>query len=175
MRLQISMIKKFLNSQQTSSKIIFKTSSRHLAKTSSKRLQNTFKTSCKNIFQASSRRLQDALKTSLTPPQDILKKSCKDVFKMLSRCIFKLNCSLLTHLPKVFNTFLRRTAKTGIYRWICLSHTSEKFMVSAQICKSNKNFSSFSFSVYCTFYWLLTESYLEPGRTSTMELFCKNT
>ena len=37
------------------------------------------------------------------------------------------------HPQDVFNTFLRRTAKTVIYRKICLGHTSEKFMNRLQI------------------------------------------
>ena len=39
---------------------------------------------------------------------------------------------LLTSLRDVFNTFLRRTAKTVIYRKVYLGRTSEKFMVSVQ-------------------------------------------
>ena len=39
------------------------------------------------------------------------------------------------------------------------------------MCKSDSNFSSFSFSLYYTFYWLLTEAYLEPGRISTINFF----
>ena len=40
-----------------------------------------------------------------------------------------------------------------------------------KIWKSDKNVSSFGFSLDYTFWWLLTEAYLEPGRTSTMEFF----
>ena len=32
-----------------------------------------------------------------------------------------------------------------------------------KICKSDKSFSNFSFSIYYTFLWLLTEEYLEPS------------
>ena len=39
---------------------------------------------------------------------------------------------LLTSLRDVFNTFLRRTAKTVIYRKVYLDRTSEKFMFSVQ-------------------------------------------
>ena len=53
--------------------ITFKTFLRRLAKTSLGRFQNLFKTSCKNFFNTSSIRLQD-----------IFKKSCKDVFKAFS-------------------------------------------------------------------------------------------
>ena len=107
---------------------VFKTFSRRLAKmssrrfqdvfkTSSRRFQDVFKTSCKNVFKTSSRRLQD-----------VLQRYLQDVFKTYHQ----VKLFLLTNLRDVFNTFLRRTAKTVIYRRICLGHTSEKFMVSVQ-------------------------------------------
>ena len=96
---------------------VFKTFSRRLAKMSSRRFQDVFKTSCKNVFKTSSRRLQD-----------VLQRYLQDVFKTYHQ----VKLFLLTNLRDVFNTFLRRTAKTVIYRRICLGHTSEKFMVSVQ-------------------------------------------
>ena len=80
------------------------------------------------LHYTSSRRLakafQDIFKTSSKRFQDISKASClEDIFKMY----YQLNCSVL-----LFKTFLRRTAKTVIYKRICLGHTSEKFMVSVQ-------------------------------------------
>ena len=152
---------------KTSSRRLAKMSSRRLAKTSSRRLQDVFKTSsrhlqdvfktsCKNVFKTSSRRLQD-----------VLQKYLQDVFKTYHQ----VKLFLLTSLQDVFNMFLRRTTKRTICRRICLGHTSEKVMVSVQIWKSHKNVSSFSFSLDYTFWWLLTEAYLEPGRTSTMEFF----
>ena len=99
---------------------VFKTSSRRFQdvfKTSSRRFQDVFKTSCKNVFKTSSRRLQD-----------VLQRYLQDVFKTYHQ----VKLFLLTNLRDVFNTFLRRTAKTVIYRRICLGHTSEKFMVSVQ-------------------------------------------
>ena len=42
----------------------------------------------------------------------------------------------LSLLWDVFNTFLRRTTKTFIYKTICPGHTSEKFMVGCKISKS---------------------------------------
>ena len=109
----------------TSSEDVFKTSwSRpiysswlYVFKTSSRRFQDVFKTSCKNVFKTSSRRLQD-----------VLQRYLQDVFKTYHQ----VKLFLLTNLRDVFNTFLRRTAKTVIYRRICLGHTSEKFMVSVQ-------------------------------------------
>ena len=76
-----------------------------------------FKTSCKNVFKISSRRLQN-----------VLERYLQDVFKTYHQ----VKLFLLTSLRDVFNKFLRRTAKTVIYRRICLGHTSEKFMVSVQ-------------------------------------------
>ena len=96
---------------------VFKTFSRRLAR----RLQYVFKRSCKNVFKTSSRRLQDVLKTSWRR----LGKICLRRFNM-----FKL--FLLTSLRDVVNTLLRRTAKTVIYRRICVVHTSEKLTVSVQ-------------------------------------------
>ena len=118
---------------------VSKTSSRHLAKTSSRHLQdvlprrpqdalNVFKTSCKNFFKTFSRRLQDVLKTSSRHLQDVLQRCLQDDFK----AYHQVKLFLLTSFRDVFNTFLRRTAKTVIYRRICLVHTSERIMVSVQ-------------------------------------------
>ena len=47
-------------------------------------------------------------------------------------------------------------------------------MVSVQnLQERDIKLSSFSFSRYYTFLWLLTETYLEPGRTSTMAFFAE--
>ena len=85
---------------------------------SSRRLQNVFKSSCKSVFKTSSRCLQDVLERYL---QDVSDKTYHQV-----------KLFLLTSLRDVFNTFLRRTAKTFIYRRICLGHYSEKILVSVQ-------------------------------------------
>ena len=108
---------------------VLKTSSRHLQDVLQRHLQYVFKMSCKNVFKTSSRRFEDIFKTSW--------KDIKDVFKMYHQ----VKLFLLTSLRDVFNTFLRRTAKTVIYRRICLGHTSEKVY---KIGKSDKNFSGFS-------------------------------
>ena len=92
------------------------TPSRRLQDVLQKRLQDIFKTSCKNVLKTSSRRRQD-----------VLQRCLPDVFKKYHQ----VKLLLLTNLRDVFNTFLRRTAKTIIYRRItCLDHTSEKFIVS---------------------------------------------
>ena len=97
---------------------IFQISSRRLPKTSPRRLQNVFKSSCKSVFKTSSRCLQDVLERYL---QDVSDKTYHQV-----------KLFLLTSLRDVFNTFLGRTAKTFIYRRICLGHYSEKILVSVQ-------------------------------------------
>ena len=51
----------------------------------------------------------------------------------------------VSSLPDVFNTFLRRTTKTIIYRKICLGHTSEKFMIRV------KNFQEWTLWIYRNF------------------------
>ena len=110
---------------------VFNTSSRlfqDVFKTSSRRFQDVFKTSCKNVFKTSSRRLQDVFKTSSRHLQDVLQRYLQDVFKTYHQ----VKLFLLTSLRDVFNKFLRYTAKTVIYRRICLGHTCEKFMVIVQ-------------------------------------------
>ena len=70
----------------------------------------------------------------------------------------------------IFALYIFRRSK------ICLGNTYKKLMVSVQkICKRDRNFSSFSFSLYYIIQWLLREAFLEPGRTSARELFCENT
>ena len=94
------------------------------------------------LQKMSSRRLQDVLiKTNIfvlaIRLQDIFKMSCKDVFKTFPRHIIRLNC------------FPRSR--------ICLGHTSLKFLSVQKICKCDKIFSSFSFSLHYIVQWLLTE------------------
>ena len=108
-------------------------------------------------------------KTSLQKHlQDIFKTSCKQVFKTFSRRIIKLTA--------LVNTSSRRIQR--VYLLKDLPRTcSDKFLRNLwsvyKICKGDENFSSFSFSLYCPFYWLLAEAYLEPGRTSIMSVFAK--
>ena len=100
------------------------------------RFQDVFKTSCKNVFKTSSRRFQDILQICL-----------QDVFKTYHQ----VKLFLLTCPQEVFNTFLRRTAKTVICRGVCIGHTSEILWAVYKVCESDKNFSSFSFSLYFIF------------------------
>ena len=118
----------------TSSDDVFKTCSRRLGQdqyirllhTSSRRFQNDFKASCKNVFNTSSRRLQDVFKTSSRRLANTSWRHLQDVLKTYHQ----VKLFLLTSLWEVFNMFVRRTAKTVVYRRIHLGHTSEKFMVS---------------------------------------------
>ena len=75
-------------------------SSRRLVKTSSRRLQKVFKTFCKSVFK------KDVLKTSHL--QDVLQRYLQGDYKTYHQ----VKLFLLTRLRDIFNTFLRRTAKT---------------------------------------------------------------
>ena len=97
------------------------------------RLQDVFKTFSRrlqDVFKTSSRPLQGVFKTSSRHLQDVLQRYLQDFFKTYHQ----VKLFLLTRLPEVFNTFLRRSfPKTVIYRGIYLGNTtSEKFMVSVQ-------------------------------------------
>ena len=72
-----------------------------------------------NIFVLSIR-LQDLFKTPWRHLQDVLKT------------YHQVQLFLLIILWEVFNMFVRRTAKTAVYRTFHLGHTSEKFIVSVQ-------------------------------------------
>ena len=76
-----------------------------------------FKTSSRHLAKTSSRRLAN---TSWRHLQDVLKT------------YHQVKLFLLTSLWEVFNMFVRRTAKTAVYRTFHLGHTSEKFIVSVQ-------------------------------------------
>ena len=128
---------------------IFKTSSKRFQdvfKTSSRHLQNVYKTFSRGLAKTSSRHLQDVFKTSSGRLQDIFKTPSRR-FETCSRRLAKMSSrrcqdvsssyTVLVNnfsrcLQDVFPTFLRCTAKTVIYRSICLGHTSEKFMISGQ-------------------------------------------
>ena len=67
----------------------------------------------------------------------------EDVFHLHFQEYHQVKLFLLTHLRDVFNTFLRCTTKTVIYRKICLGHTSEKFMVTVQNLQEWQKFLKF--------------------------------
>ena len=114
--------------------------------------QQTFvsmKTSWRRLSSSSSRRLDEDeyILINHTSSEDVFKTSCKNVFKTFSRPLantswrhlpdvlktyHQVKLFLLTSLWEVFTMFVRRTAKTVVYRRIHLGHTSEKFMVSVQ-------------------------------------------
>ena len=64
--------------------------------------------------------------------EDVLKTSWRRLGKICLRRFNMFKLFLLTSLRDVVNTLLRRTAKTVIYRRICVVHTSEKLTVSVQ-------------------------------------------
>ena len=113
---------------------VFNTFSRRLGKTSSRHLQDVLKSFWRQLQDIFKTSCQDAFKTSSKRPQDVLEKRLHDVFKtsstelqgVLQRCpqdVFKTNHQvklfLLTRLRDVFNTFLRHTTKSVIYKKIC--------------------------------------------------------
>ena len=120
-----------------------KTSSRLLGQDHYIRLGHT---SSRRLGQYSS--WSYVFKTSWSRP--IYSRRFQDVFKTSSSYLQDL---LQKRLQNVFYTFLRPTARTVIYRRIFLGYTSETFMVSVQN--------------------LLTDAYLEPSPTSTMDFFAK--
>ena len=150
---------------------MFKASSRRLQdvfRTSSRHLQDVFKTSSRplqGVFKTFSRRLQDAFKMSSRHLEDFPQRYLQDVFK----AYHQVNLLYLTRPREVFNTFL----STEEYAWVTLF--LRNLWSVYKICERDIKLSSFSFSLYYTFSWLLTEAYLEPGPTSTMSFFCGNT
>ena len=95
---------------------IFKTSSRRLAITSSRRFQDVFKTSCKIVFKTSSRHLQDVFKTSSRRLANTSWRHLQEVLKTYHQ----VKLFLLTSLWEVFSMFVRRTAKSVVYRRVHL-------------------------------------------------------
>ena len=89
-----------------------------------------FKTSSRRFVKTFSRHLQDVFKT-----------------------YHQVKLFLLTRLWEAFNTFLRRSFP----RWLSIEEYAQVTLLLInlwsvyKICKGNKNFSSFSFSVYYTF------------------------
>ena len=137
-----------------------------LGHTFSRRLQDFLQKRLQDIFKTFSRRLQDAFKTSSRRVQDVLPRRLQDAFKTfwrrfedvlktketqtVSRRFQDVSLSYTVLVKKfsrcpqdVFTTFLRRTAKTVIYRRICLGHTFEKFKVSVQNLQEWQQFLKF--------------------------------
>ena len=101
---------------------------RRLAKTFSRRLQNVFKTSCKNVFKTSSRHLQNVFKT-----------------------YHQVKLFLLTRFQDVFGTYskhfwdvLQRRLSIEGFAYVTLLRNLRSVY---KICKSDKSFSNFSFSL----------------------------
>ena len=110
--------------QKTSSRRLHQDQHIRLGHTSSRRLQDVFKTSSRrlqDVFKTSSRRLQDVLKTS--------SRYLQDVFKTY----YQVKLFLVTQFQDVFETYSKRFWPVLLRRlFICLGHTSKKFMVSVQ-------------------------------------------
>ena len=83
---------------------------------------------------------------------NILQTSCQDIFKTSSK---RLQDVLQIRLQDIFKTSSR--------------HLQDVFM---KLCFQIKK-SSFAFSIYYTFQRFLTETYLEPCRTSVMDSFLR--
>ena len=97
--------------------------------------------------------------------QDFLQRYLQDVFKVYHQ----VNLFYLTRPREVFNTFLSTEEFAQVTLFL------RNLWSVYKICERDIKLSSFSFSLYYTFSWLLTEAYLEPGRTSTMAFFCGKT
>ena len=115
----------YIRLNHTSSEDVFKTlwsrptysSWSYFLKTSSGRFEDVFNTSSGSLGKTSFRRFQDVLEKRLQDIsrhlQNVFKMSCKNVSRRFQDVsLFKL--FLLTRLRDLFNTFLRRTAKTVI-------------------------------------------------------------
>ena len=114
-----------------------------------RRLQDAFKTSWSRpiysswpyIFKTSSRRFEDVFKMSSRHLQDVLQRYLQDVFK----AYHQVNLFQLTRPREVFNTFL----STEEFAQVTL--LLRNLWSVYKICKRDKKFSSFSFSLYYTF------------------------
>ena len=113
-----------------------------LGHTSSRRLQDIFKTSSRRLARTSSKYLQDVYK--------MFWKRLQDIFKTH----YQLKVFLVTQFQDIFDTYskrfwevlLRRLSTGGLPR----SHFWEIYGHCAKL-SSDKNFSSFNFSLYYTF------------------------
>ena len=128
-----------------------------LQKTSSRRLQDVLvKTNIfvlairlQDVFKTFSRRLQDVFKTSSRR----LEKRLQDIFKTSSRRIIKLNCScehvFEKHSTRFRDVLFQRRLSTEEYAQVTLLLIN--LWSVYKICMRDKNFSSFSFTIYYTF------------------------
>ena len=126
----------------------------HLQKTPSRRLgQDQYirldYTSSRRLQDVLPRRLQDVLKTS----SKRLEKRLQDIFKTSSRRIIKLNCScehvFEKHSTRFRDVLFQRRLSTEEYAQVTLLLIN--LWSVCKICKRDKNFSSFSFTIYYTF------------------------
>ena len=126
----------------TSSEDVFKTSWSRQIYLSWPCLLNVFNTSFKTSSRSFVKRLQDVFKTSR-----------KDIFKTFSRRIIKLNysCSHVfeKHSTRFWDIFFQRRLSTEGYARV--TPLLINLWSVYKICKRDKIFSSFSFSIYYTF------------------------
>ena len=113
------------------------------------RLQDVFKTSSRRLQDVLQKGLQNVLKTSSKHLQDVL----KNVFKTSSRRLQDVSSLfLLTRLREALNTFLRRSfPKTITDEYAQVTPLLINLWSVNKICKRDKNFPSFGFSIYYTF------------------------
>ena len=113
-------------------------------KTFSRRLQDIFKTFSKRLAKTSSRRFAKTFSRRL---QDVFKTPSRPLAKIFSRCfqdVLLIKLFLLTSLREV----LERRLSTGGFAYVTLlRHLWSEY----NICKGDKNFSSFSLLLHYTF------------------------
>ena len=85
--------------------------------------------------------------------QDVLQKGLQDIFKTSSRRIIKLNCScehvFEKHSTRFQDVLFQRRLSTEEYAQVTLLLIN--LWSVYKICKRDKSFSSFSFTIYYTF------------------------
>ena len=135
-----------------------------------RRFQDVFKTSWSRpiysswsyVFKTSSRHFQDVFKTPSRRFKDVFKTSSRHLKDVLQRCLqdaFKANHQvilfLLTSFQDIFKTYsqrflgvLQRRLSTEGFALVTLLRN---LLSVHKICKGDNSFSSFSFSLYCTF------------------------
>ena len=131
-------------------------------------------------------RLQEVVETYSTRFLDILRRRLfTERFALVTLLrnlwsgykIFKSELLKKYIVPKVYSLYIfmkwllpqtkTLLLKSGVRKNVFVSVNDESINKSS----SKTYFSGFNFSLYCTFQWLVLETYLEPGQRSTMKLF----
>ena len=115
----------YIRFSHTSSVDVFKISSKRLGQDQYNRLGYTSSRCLQDVFKTSSRYFQDVFKTFSRHFESIFKKFSRHLQDVLPRRLqddvktyHQVKVFLLTRLPDLFNTFLRCTARTVLYRRI---------------------------------------------------------